>query len=109
MRHGRDHEEREQKVGSRTKTGPRSTTRSGLSGKSAAAPTKKAAERERLRHLEERKRGRVAAGTQGKARDERGPGVTRAKLDQAARAADARMARRSKRAAKPAPARPSPK
>lgn len=100
MRHGRDHEEREQKIGSRGKPKPRSTTRAGvrtaLSSKSSAAPTKKAAERERLRHREERKRGRVAAGTQGKLHDERRPGVTRAQLDEAAHVADARMATRSK-------------
>jgi hypothetical protein len=106
MRHGRDHEEREQKISSRTKTKPRSTTaragvRTALSSKSSAAPTKKAVERERLRHIEERKRGRVAAGTQGKLRDERRPGVTRAQLDEAAKVADARMAKRGKSSLKP--------
>jgi hypothetical protein len=52
------------------------------------APTEKATRRERERHVRERALGRVAAGTEGKLRDERRPDLSRAGLEEAARAAD---------------------
>ena len=96
MRYGRSHDEREQKVYSRAKINPTSTTlRSGLrqplSAKSDAAPTDRAVERERLRHQEERRRGRTAAGTHGVLRDQRSADVNRDTLNEAARTADLRL------------------
>jgi hypothetical protein len=122
MTHGRDHEEREQKVGvGRTRNTPESDSDEArllaagrthgeppryvigaveerLAGADAeadtpgdgseVAPTPRAAERERIRHQEERKRGRLAAGIGDNPRDRREPGVTREDLDEAARAAD---------------------
>ncbi len=95
MRHGRSHDEREQKIFSRAKLNPGSTTtRSGLrqpaAQKSDAAPTIRALERERLRHQEERRRGRTAAGTHGVLRDQR-EGVGREALIEAAKIADQRL------------------
>ena len=52
------------------------------------APTAQATRRERVRHLLERDRGRVAAGTGGMLRDSRAATVTRESLDEAARLAD---------------------
>jgi len=52
------------------------------------APTVKATRREQERHRREREIGRVAAGTERNVRDRRAPGVTRAKLEAAARGAD---------------------
>lgn len=100
MRYGRSHDEREQKVYSRTKIEPRSSTlRSGLrqppSAKSDAAPTERAVEREHLRHQEERRRGRTAAGTHGVLRDQRAPEVSRETLTEAAKIADLRLEQHS--------------
>jgi hypothetical protein len=102
MRYGRSHEEREQKLYPRTKINPTSTTlrnglRQPLSAKSDAAPTGRAVEREHLRHEEERRRGRTAAGTHGVLRDQRSADVSREKLDEAARAADLRLELRSRK------------
>lgn len=127
MRHGRDHEEREQKVGqSRTNNTPEADSfeaqmlnggRHGgtpnqyvvgahteriapaseleeeepRGGGSDVAPTKLAEERERERHKEERKIGRLAAGVGENPRDKREPGVTREDLDEAARKADEKV------------------
>lgn len=94
MRHGRDHEEREHKVHqSRTTNTPEEL---GVEGGelppsedgSAPAPTERAAERERVRHEEEMRRGRTAAGLGANKRDRREPDVTREDLDAAADAAD---------------------
>jgi hypothetical protein len=52
------------------------------------APTPLAVARERERHARERALGRIAAGTEGRLRDDRRAGVTRADLERAARAAD---------------------
>lgn len=102
MRYGRDHEERELKIFSRAQMNPHSTTlRSGLkqppSAKSDAAPTKRAVERERLRHQEERKRGRTAAGTHGALHDQRTANVSRETLTDAAQTADRRLELRSRK------------
>lgn len=102
MRYGRDHEERELKIFSRAQRNPHSTTlRSGLkqppTAKSDAAPTGRAVERERLRHQEERKRGRTAAGTHGVLRDQRTGNVSRETLKDAAQTADWRLELRSRR------------
>lgn len=102
MRYGRDHEERELKIYSRAKMNPHSTTlRSGLkeqpTAKSDAAPTGRAMERERLRHQEERKRGRTAAGTHGVLRDQRTASVSRQTLTDAAQTADRRLELRSRK------------
>jgi hypothetical protein len=51
-------------------------------------PTRRAEERERLRHREERKRGRMTAGSGENLRDRREPELTREDLDEAARTAD---------------------
>jgi hypothetical protein len=123
MNHGRDHQEREQKLGvGRTRNTPESDSeeaqllaagrtrgapaRYGIGAQegrlasadpeapepvadgSEVAPTAKAAEREQVRHREERKRGRMAAGVGENERDRREPGVTREDLEAAARAAD---------------------
>ncbi len=101
MRYGRSHDEREQKTYTRAKTNLRATTLRGglrqpLSAKADAAPTGRAVERERLRHQEERRRGRTAAGTHGALRDQRA-GVSRETLTQAAQTADQRMEMRSRR------------
>jgi hypothetical protein len=55
------------------------------------APTDLAARREQERHRLERELGRVGAGQDGVIRDTRTPGVTREKLDAAAREADRRI------------------
>lgn len=59
---------------------------------SDVAPTARAEERERERHRAERKLGRMAAGTDENLRDRREPGVTREALDEAAEAADRKIA-----------------
>lgn len=102
MRYGRDHEEREIKTYTRARINPRATTlQAGLkqppSAKSDAAPTKRAVERERLRHQEERKRGRTAAGTHGALRDQRTANVSRQTLIDAAQTADRRLELRSRK------------
>lgn len=56
------------------------------------APTERAARREQERHRLERQMGRTPAGVGGKVRDERTPEVTRDRLDDAARAADRKVA-----------------
>jgi len=61
-------------------------------GGSEVAPTAKAELREKERHAREAAVGRVAAGLGGNPRDRRGPKATRKNLDQAARAADQRVA-----------------
>lgn len=58
---------------------------------SACAPTRQAAERERVRHDLEREVGRIPAGMEGVVREMREPGVTREALDEAAREADRRV------------------
>jgi hypothetical protein len=121
MNHGRDHQEREQKIsGRRTPETDSFEDEMLASGRTHAtppqhlfgahhdrlapaadldepepvgdgadvAPTPRAAERERIRHREERKRGRMAAGTGENLRDRREPEVTRDDLDEAARLAD---------------------
>lgn len=60
-------------------------------------PTVKATRREQERHRREREIGRVAAGTERNLRDRRDPGVTRAKLEAAARAADEKVGQRRPR------------
>ncbi len=60
-----------------------------------AAPTAKAAERERERHAIERELGRTPAGQMGQKRDHRSPNVTREQLEEAAREADRRVASKS--------------
>jgi hypothetical protein len=55
------------------------------------APTLRAQERERERHREERKLGRMAAGIDENLRDRREPSVTRRALEDAARAADRKI------------------
>jgi hypothetical protein len=64
---------------------------------SDVAPTEKATRREQERHRQERKVGRVAAGTQQNLRDRRRPGVTREKLEAAARKADEAVGKKSPR------------
>lgn len=54
------------------------------------APTKKAAERERLRHDLEQAAGRTTAGRDGLVRADQNPGVTREQLDEIGREADRR-------------------
>jgi hypothetical protein len=102
MQHGRDHEERELKVKHRSNATPDEASldkdemvstgelaeNEPLVDGAEVAPTKRAEERERVRHREERKRGRMAAGIGENLRDRREPGVTREVLDEAARAAD---------------------
>ncbi len=134
MQHGRDHQEREQKLRlKRTRNTPDShafETKLATSGRkrgqppeklvgpheargegsgagavgvvrrptrgSDPAPTRQAAERERIRHEEERKIGRVAAGTRGGGRrDKRAPGVTREALSRAAKRADEQVGART--------------
>jgi hypothetical protein len=63
-----------------------------LGAGSECAPTRQAAERERVRHELERQAGRIPAGEEGRVRDTRAPGVTREALDEAAREADRRVA-----------------
>src|SRR2546428_5196356 len=95
MIHGRDHEEREQKIGANT-TRPSPDDADEAEPLAAAppsngaevAPTPRATERERVRHQEERKRGRMAAGVDDNPRDRREPEVTRDDLAEAARVAD---------------------
>jgi hypothetical protein len=101
MRYGRSHEEREQKIYSRAKINVHGTIAHSdlmppVSPKSNAAPTARAVERERLRHQEERKHGRTAAGTHGVLRDQRA-GVSRDTLTEAAHTADTRLERRSQK------------
>jgi hypothetical protein len=122
MTHGRDHQEREQKIGTgrtpesdgpeaellaagrthgmpreyligaheerRAPTGDELEETEAIGEGADVAPTPKAETRERTRHREERKRGRLAAGTGENQRDRREPGVTRQDLDEAARIAD---------------------
>jgi hypothetical protein len=92
MNHGRDHDEREQKIGAgrtaETLEDDGADEDRSPHGGSEPAPTRQAAERERIRHEEERKRGRVAGGLGDNERDRRAPGVTREDLDEAARIAD---------------------
>src|SRR3954469_3015607 len=97
MNHGRDHQERDYKLAAGTTDVAAEATydeedegeraEAGPDG-SEVAPTARAAERERIRHEEERKRGRMAAGVGENLRDRREPEVTRADLEDAARAAD---------------------
>jgi len=56
------------------------------------APTERAARREQERHRLEREMGRTPAGEGGKTRDERTSEVTRERLEEAARAADRKVA-----------------
>ena len=58
---------------------------------SEPAPTRKAAEREHIRHQLEHEVGRHAAGEDGRLRDERSDDATREKLDAAAEEADRRV------------------
>jgi hypothetical protein len=64
---------------------------------SDVAPTEKAARREQERHRREREIGRVAAGTERNLRDRRAGGVTRDKLNEAARAADEKVGKKPPR------------
>jgi hypothetical protein len=96
MNHGRDHQEREQKLAvGETDVAAEDLEEDEEQVASAAdidgaevAPTARAAERERVRHREERKRGRMAAGVGDNLRDRREPELTRDDLEAAARAAD---------------------
>jgi len=112
MNHGRDHQEREQKVKARRANSPeeeglqagrrRGTPPQGVVGAqtgrfeqpgqtrdgSEVAPTARAEQRERIRHQEERMIGRRAAGIGDNLRDRREGSVSRAELDEAARMAD---------------------
>lgn len=128
MRHGRDHQEREQRLKqNRSNNTPEQQSfeaellKGGRTGGipnqrvfgsneerfapaseldeaepvadgSEYAPTKQAEERERERHRQERKLGRIAAGTGENVRDRRDPEVSREDLEQAARAADEKVA-----------------
>ena len=58
---------------------------------SDVAPTPRAVERERERHARERAAGRVAAGTMARRRAVVLPGMKRANLEAASRAADAKV------------------
>jgi hypothetical protein len=58
---------------------------------SEVAPTPRAVERERERHARERAAGRVAAGTMARRRAAVKPGLKRADIEAAARAADAKV------------------
>jgi hypothetical protein len=66
---------------------------------SDVAPTEKATRREQERHRREREIGRVAAGTERNLRDRRSRGVTREKLEAAARGADEAVGKKRPRAA----------
>lgn len=77
-----------------------------IGGGSDTAPTAKALERERLRHRNERRIGRAAAGSVGNLRDKRRPNVGRKQLAEAARSADDEMKRRRKPAARTGKAAP---
>jgi hypothetical protein len=102
MAHGKDHDERIQKYGAGTRsnnTPPDDDVEIDVSEPAPAhqmkagadvAPTKLAEERERERHRLEREIGRTPGG-EGVLRDTRAPGVTREKLEQAAREADRRV------------------
>jgi hypothetical protein len=57
-------------------------------GGAEVAPTERAEERERVRHREERKRGRTAAGVGNNQRGHSKPEVTREDLEEAAQIAD---------------------
>lgn len=57
-------------------------------GGAEVAPTERAEERERVRHREERKRGRMAAGVGDNQRGHSNPEVTREDLEEAAKIAD---------------------
>jgi hypothetical protein len=132
MNHGRDHQEREQKlgIGRRRSTPEPDSIEAGMlaSGRTHAtppqyvfganperrapaaeldepepvgdgaevAPTRKAEARERARHREERKRGRMTAGAGENLRDRREPELTREDLEEAAKVADAEVANRSR-------------
>jgi hypothetical protein len=112
MQHGRDHEERELKVKARRAAeGPEAAERPETEEQvepvelerqpvvegSEVAPTKRAEERERQRHREERKRGRMAAGIGDNLRDRREPEVNRESLAEAARIADDKVVPRGKK------------
>jgi hypothetical protein len=96
MESGRDHEARLQRHGSRINQElakgeePVEEPEPHPTG-SEPAPTRKATERERIRHQLEHEAGRFAAGEAGRLRDEREADVTRADLDAAAREADRRV------------------
>jgi hypothetical protein len=93
MEHGRDHDERAQKVRehryNNTPPDPDVEERSAAAHNgSEAAPTRQAARREAERHRIEREMGHHAAGTEGYVEQVRPPSVTRDDLDEAARKAD---------------------
>ena len=94
MQHGRDHDNRSKLDRSRHNNTPPdpesepSPEPTGAEAGSRPAPTRRAAEREAMRHQLERERGRFAAGEGGIEHDVRAPGVTREDLEQAARDAD---------------------
>jgi hypothetical protein len=68
---------------------------------SEVAPTPRAVERERERHARERALGRIAAGTMARQKAQLRPGVERSALEEAGRAADAKV--RGKPSAKTKP------
>jgi hypothetical protein len=103
MQHGRDHDERQYKVpGKIAEHVERADDEAPLSDEDQAqreasghgsepAPTRKATEREHVRHELEHEAGRFGAGEQGRLRDQRAGDVTRDRLDEIAREADRRV------------------
>lgn len=131
MQHGRDNEEREQKVGTRRsrntpekesfeaemlhagrhhgtphqhvygahpqRTAPAAELEEDepVGDGAEVAPTRLAEERERERHRNERRLGRLAAGAGENLRDRREPGVSREDLERAAAEADLKVVGRA--------------
>jgi hypothetical protein len=92
MEHGRDHDERTQKVRehryNNTPPDPDLEEAAPAHNGSEAAPTPQAARREAERHRIEREMGHHAAGTEGYVEQVRPSTVSRDDLDNAARRAD---------------------
>lgn len=103
MNHGRNHDEREQKLGLPREleidreviADEESELEEGRALRkvdgSEVAPTRKAEAREHERHRLERERGRVPSSQEDDRRDHRTRDVTRQVLDEAAREADRRV------------------
>lgn len=72
--------------------GLRKPPKAGSKAGSEVAPTAKAETREKERHARQAEVGQVAAGLGGARHGRRAPKATREKLDEAAQAADARVA-----------------
>lgn len=81
-------------VGPHTRRADHATTDDDLVDGSNYAPTAVGTERERERHRQERKRGYIAAGTEGNERGLRVPGVTADDLEEAAHEADEHVRRK---------------